>query len=347
MSMLSHDAFTLHDSHSRRSRTSPSPRARIPSPFAASSTDGKTRRSARRNSKAVLPPLESSEDDRDAQTIAERLLDMNGDAAPRSPVPSSPKPAVEVIDWEIPRKILHSSIGFATIYLYTSNGSPRTVVVVLCTALAVIAPTDMVRLRNPAFARVYERFLGFLMRESEKEMTNGVIWYLIGCGFVLSVFPLDIATVSIIILSWADTAASTFGRMLGRRTGPLPRRILGLPFAARKSLAGFMAATLTGALIAVGFWGWLAPVRPADVSWTWAHGALPSVPQGHGMSQFGLEGLALGGWLGLSIVGVVAGLVTGVAEALDLGTWDDNMTLPIITGGCLWGLMKFLGLFRA
>lgn len=105
------------------------------------------------------------------------------------------------IDWEIPRKVLHSSIGayhptfqlsclshilhftasfsltrsrllflpgFFTAYLYVSQSSSRTVVLVLWTALAVIVPADLLRLRYPRFERVYERFLGFLMRDSEK-----------------------------------------------------------------------------------------------------------------------------------------------------------------------------------
>ena len=121
-------------------------------------------------------------------------------------------------------------------------------------------------------------------------------------------------------LSWADTSASTFGRLWGRKTMALPRSVLGLPFAPRKSLAGFIAASITGALTAVAFWGWFAPsVNRPEVSWTWVDGfsASPaagddifdSVKQGRGSPNFG-------GWIGLGIIGVVAGLVSGVAEAL-------------------------------
>jgi hypothetical protein len=48
------------------------------------------------------------------------------------------------------------------------DGSAERVVVALSGALAIIAPTDVVRLRVPRFARIYESVLGFLMRESEK-----------------------------------------------------------------------------------------------------------------------------------------------------------------------------------
>ncbi|THU89911.1 hypothetical protein K435DRAFT_676907 [Dendrothele bispora CBS 962.96] len=237
------------------------------------------------------------------------------------------------IDWEIPRKLLHSSIGFFTIYLYLSQGSPRNVIIVLWSSLCIIVPADILRLRSPRFEKIYERALGFLMRESEKHTTNGVIWYILGVNFALTFYPLDVATVAILILSWADTAASTIGRAWGSLTPRLPSRILGLPLAPRKSLAGFLAASFTGAAIALGFWGWLAPIRQqaSDVSWRWAEGVTLRGAQS-----------GFGGWIGLGVIALVAGLVSGVAEALDLGSLDDNLTLPIISGGCLLGFFKLL-----
>jgi diacylglycerol kinase (CTP) len=99
----------------------------------------------------------------------------------------SPKPKP---DLEIPRKLLHASIGpfcfsssvglefktdhfsmiegFYTTYLYISQNDVRTIVLVLWMALAVIVPAEILRFQSPKFERVYERCLGFLMRESEK-----------------------------------------------------------------------------------------------------------------------------------------------------------------------------------
>lgn len=244
---------------------------------------------------------------------------------------------VTKIDWEIPRKTLHSSIGFLTLYLYYSHGSPHAVVVVLTLALAIVIPADVLRLNHSGFERVYERCLGALMRESEKKSSNGVIWYMLGAIFVLYFYPLDVAVVSILILSWADTAASTIGRLWGSRTPRLPKRLLGLPLAPRKSVAGFIAGSLTGAAIVAGFWGWVAPAGNIQPAWTWTEGpvALNSASAG---------GL-LSGWTGLGLLAVVGGVISGVAEALDLGSLDDNLTLPIISGGCIWGFLKLLVFF--
>ncbi|EKM74635.1 hypothetical protein AGABI1DRAFT_116813 [Agaricus bisporus var. burnettii JB137-S8] len=262
----------------------------------------------------------------------------------------TPQPTVDAkkekkkVDWEVPRKLLHSSIGFFTLYLYVTEGDVSKVVLTLWSSLCIIVPADAFRLRWPTFERLYERLLGFLMRESEKKSTNGVIWYILGVNFALQFYPRDVATVAILILSWADTAASTIGRLYGPSSPRLPSSIpllppplsslpllchLRLPLAPRKSVAGFMAASFTGTCIAIAFWAWIAPMRFGGKELVWSF-------------EKGVTGTGtLSGWLGLSIVGLVAGLISGVAEAMDLGSLDDNLTLPIVSGGCILGFLKF------
>ncbi|KAI0299391.1 hypothetical protein B0F90DRAFT_1728335 [Multifurca ochricompacta] len=248
--------------------------------------------------------------------------------------------------------------GFITLYLYASRGSPGRVIGALSGALLIIVPADILRLSYPPFERTYEKVLGFLMRESEKKHSNGVIWYIAGVVFVLALYPLDVAVISIMILSWADTAASTFGRLWGSRTPPLPPRVpfLGLPLAPRKSLAGFIAASITGAAIVFLFWSWLVPtVEGVNPAWDWKNGVvgpgLDTSSLGQSvraiLRQIGFQGSSTGGWVGLAIVSVVSGLVTGIAEALDLGNLDDNLTLPILSGGCIWGFLKLFSWFSS
>ncbi|KAI0759393.1 hypothetical protein BD413DRAFT_597749 [Trametes elegans] len=380
MTLPANDAFTLglpHDPARLGLRSSSkipfvsSPKARSPSvslrkrhsPTRQMSVDPQNSSS----SSSPHSPSANGDPNPSANGSSLRQRKMPGSSSPSAPALArsvrQDKPARPPVDWEIPRKTLHSSIGFLTLYLYISNGNPRTVVYALTLALAVIVPADILRLRSTRFERWFERCVGFLMRECEKKSTNGVIWYIIGVIFVLAVYPLDIATVAILILSWADTAASTIGRLLGPYTAPLPRSIPLLPFipfarlplAPRKSLAGFIAGSLTGAAIAVGFWGWFSSARDAELAFRLPAGllevaqdALPAhaaelVRRGVGLVQ--ASELPLGRWIGLGTLGTVCGLISGTAEALDLGSLDDNLTLPIISGGCLWGFFKVLEYF--
>lgn len=124
-------------------------------------------------------------------------------------------------------------------------------------------------------------------------------------------------------LSWADTAASTFGRLWGRYTPPLPSHILGLPLAPRKSLAGFIAAAVTGAAIVFSFWTWMG--EGVDVpSWSWEQGVIGagvddsivgSTTRGW-LREQGFAGVKTGGWVGLAVVSIASGLATAVAESM-------------------------------
>lgn len=368
MTIPPNDAFTL-TSHSdstpslRRSRSrsltrSPSPK--ISFTTSQHTANGDTKRRTSRRQRKTSGFVSDSVKLADVDEALERALNgyghANGIAAHDKTI--APTAQAKKIDWEIPRKALHSSIGFVTLYLYASHGSPERVVVVLSSALLIIVPADILRLNYPPFERSYEKVVGFLMRESEKKQTNGVIWYILGVVFVLSQYPLDVALMSVMILSWADTAASTFGRLWGRHTPPLPSRvpILGLPLAPRKSLAGFLAASITGAAIVFSLWSWLVPaVGGAEPAWDWTRGVSgPGVdhsPIGQSVKAVlrdaGISGLPTGGWMGLAVISIVSGVVTGIAEALDLGNLDDNLTLPILSGGCIWGLLKLFSWFSS
>ena len=101
--------------------------------------------------------------------------------------------------------------------------------------------------------------------------------------------------------------------------------IIGLPLAPRKSLAGFLAASITGAAIVFSFWSWLVPaVGGVEPAWDWTHGVSgPGVdhsPLGQSVKAVlrdaGFSGLPTGGWAGLAVVSIISGLVTGIAEAL-------------------------------
>ncbi|KAF2796942.1 hypothetical protein K505DRAFT_358839 [Melanomma pulvis-pyrius CBS 109.77] len=237
---------------------------------------------------------------------------------------------------EIPRKILHISIGFLTIFLYCTGRQPDQIHPVLLTLLIPIAATDVIRHRYYSVNRFYIRCLGALMRESEVDGWNGVISYLLGAWIVLRFCPKDLGVMSVLLLSWCDTAASTFGRLWGHRTWRVRRG---------KSLAGTIAAYITGIITAALFWGWLAPFMSdvQDQKPFAFQGVLALPPKARDILGLSFAQASITGYLALGAMSVWAGFVASTSEAIDLFGWDDNLTIPVLCGAGLWGFLKVFG----
>ncbi|KUJ15308.1 cytidylyltransferase [Mollisia scopiformis] len=239
---------------------------------------------------------------------------------------------------EVPRKLLHVSIGFFTTWLYVSGAQTTTIAPYLMSALAPITAVDFARHRYASFNRLYVRVLGALMRETEYAGWNGVIWYLLGVWIVLSFFPKDVAIMGVLLLSWCDTAASTFGRAYGRYT---PRIRKG------KSLAGSLGAFVVGVLTAVFFWGWLAPRTSPyadDINFPFMFTGTLSLPA----PLRDLIGItkaqgSISGGLALGIMSLWTGFAASASELVDLFGWDDNLTIPVLSGMGMWGFLKIFG----
>lgn len=236
---------------------------------------------------------------------------------------------------EVPRKVLHVSIGFLVIWLYVTGTQTRAVAPWLMAALIPITTVDWLRHRYASFNRFYVKVLGALMRESEYSGWNGVIFYLLGTWLVLYSFPKDVAIMSVLLLSWCDTAASTFGRLWGRYTPRLRRG---------KSLAGSAAAFLVGVATSYFFYGWLVPTIgpfPGDEDFMFK-GALTlpsSVTDALGLSaKTGITGA-----LALGAMSIWSGFVASASEVVDIFGWDDNLTIPVLSGIGIWGFLKIFG----
>ncbi|KAF7960735.1 hypothetical protein EAE96_000408 [Botrytis aclada] len=239
---------------------------------------------------------------------------------------------------EIPRKVLHVSIGFFTIWLYISGVQTNAITPYLMGALIPIATVDYVRHNYPAFNGLYVRLLGAFMRETEYDGWNGVIWYLLGAWIVLGFFPKDVGVMGILLLSWCDTAASTFGRAYGRYTPRLRRG---------KSLAGSLAAFAVGVVTAAVFWGWLAPRTgpfPDDLDWPFMFSGDLILPAGI-RDLIGLNEAqsVISGGLALGIMSVWTGFTAAASEVVDIFGWDDNLTIPVLSGIGMWGFLKTFG----
>ena len=206
------------------------------------------------------------------------------------------------------------------------------------TALIPIATLDYLRHTYPSLNRLYVRIVGALMRETEYEGWNGVIWYLLGAWVVLGFFPKDVGVMGVLLLSWCDTAASTVGRAYGRYTPRIRRG---------KSLAGSLAAFIVGVATAAAFWGWLAPRTGPfadDIDWPFMFQGTLGLPE-KVQGMLGLsEGQArIGGPVALGLVSLWTGFAASASEVVDLFGWDDNLTIPVLSGIGIWGFLKVFG----
>ncbi|KIW93994.1 uncharacterized protein Z519_05309 [Cladophialophora bantiana CBS 173.52] len=239
---------------------------------------------------------------------------------------------------EIPRKVLHVSIGFFTLRLYMRGVQTWAITPWLLGALAIIAPTDVLRHHSERFNRFYISVLGALMRETEVDGYNGVIWYLVGAYVALRFFPKDIGVMSILLLSWCDTAASTFGRLYGRYTIRLRKG---------KSLAGSLAAFVIGVLVALFFWGYLAPrTGPFDddpIEPYMFQNRLTLPTQVKELLGWGPDQGVIVGEAALAVMSICTGLIASISELIDLWGWDDNLTIPLLSSAGLWLFLRAFG----
>ncbi|KAG6284781.1 hypothetical protein E4U46_006658 [Claviceps purpurea] len=237
---------------------------------------------------------------------------------------------------EVPRKVLHVSIGAFVVWLYMTGARTDAVAPYLMAGLIPIALTDFLRHRYSSVNGFYVRCLGALMRESEYTGYNGVIWYLLGTWTVLYFLPKDVAAVSVLLLSWCDTAASTFGRLWGRYTPRLGRG---------KSLAGSSAAFLVGVAASFFWYGWLVPTfgpMPGDEDFMFRGTlSLPSTARfALGVSE---SAATVSGALAVAVLSLWNGFAASASEAVDLFGWDDNLTIPVLSGIGIWGFLKVFG----
>ncbi|KAI5964624.1 DGK1 [Candida pseudojiufengensis] len=213
---------------------------------------------------------------------------------------------------EIPRKVFHSSIGILTLWLYTKGTTIPQLFAPLLTAFVLVLANDLIRLHNPEINKFITSKMWFIIRENEKESYNGVLFYLAGVLIVLYLYPKDISVLSILLLSWADTAASTVGRQFGKYTPKIGKN---------KSLAGSLGSFFVGILSSYLWYGCLIPNypvnKPGEIFWSPNHS-----------------------FLNIHILSLIVGVVASVSEFIDLWGLDDNFTIPVLSGTCLYWITK-------
>ena len=241
---------------------------------------------------------------------------------------------------EVPRKFLHVSIGFITILLYFRGWQADQIHPTLLYLLIPIFSVDFIRFRWDRFNRFYIWCLGGFMREKEAhDQYNGVISYLAGLWVALRFCRKDVGAMSVLLLSWCDTAASTFGRLWGKYT-PRVRR--------GKSLAGTLAAFTVGVATSALFWGLIAPLSDPELN-TGANrfafqGLLTLPTPTREWLGLDLKQATIDGPLAITVMSIASGFVASVSEAIDVFHLDDNLTIPVFCG---IGLGAFLWAFGA
>lgn len=213
---------------------------------------------------------------------------------------------------EIPRKVFHSVNGLVAIYFYVGGFQRQQLVVPLWFLFVGTFVNEVIRLHFPAANKRILPYVKWLMRESEVDHWNGIVFFLLGVALITTFTDKDIALMATCLLSWADTAASTFGRAYGKYTPQLSRG---------KSMAGAMASAVTGTLVCYGVYGYLVPrfeyQSPGPLAWT------PELSK-----------------MNLHVFAVATGLVSSISEAIDLAGIDDNLTIPVLSAMFLTGLIR-------
>ncbi|GEQ68085.1 hypothetical protein JCM33374_g1751 [Metschnikowia sp. JCM 33374] len=273
-------------------------------------------------------------DDLDAESLRRNVtlvddsciaLKEEDKASEQSPKTTAESPKVEtaakkiqqfLLKHEIPRKVFHSLQGVVTLYLYTCGFSQYQIAWPLWGIFFSTSIFELVRLNVPAVNRAVLPWVKYFIRTRETNSCNGIVFYLAGVSLVLTFAAKDIAVTCILLLSWADTAASTVGRAYGRYTPQVARG---------KSLAGSLASFSTGVFVCYLFYGHFVPVygggSPGFNAWS---------PQtSH---------------LNLHVYALAMGLVASVSEAIDVAGIDDNFTIPVLSSVFLSGLVR---VFRA
>jgi len=120
---------------------------------------------------------------------------------------------------ELARKALH--LVFAAVPLSLTAGVPRLWVITVLTAmLTVAALIEGARERVPAFAAMFTRAVGPLLRDAERQRVTGATWLILVCLAATWVLPVSGA----IAVTWAaavgDASAALVGIPLGGRLIP-------------------------------------------------------------------------------------------------------------------------------
>lgn len=120
-------------------------------------------------------------------------------------------------DLHILRKLWHMSSGSLVLYIYLRSEESKYVMAHICLAIALGGfAVDLVRKKHRGLNAMVLKFMGPLMRRSEREGMSGLPFYAFGCALSLYFYQENLAIISIMFLIFADPISSFFGVLYGK-----------------------------------------------------------------------------------------------------------------------------------
>jgi dolichol kinase len=142
---------------------------------------------------------------------------------------------------EVVRKLFHlTNLAIPLIYFFIPKS---TALIILIPLTAAFIAVDILRYYHEPTARLFYRFFGLMLRQSERDNSNkrlnGATYVLISATICIIIFPKLFAVTGLVTLTFADGAAALVGRRYGR-----------IRFF-NKSLEGSLAFFATACLVAL------------------------------------------------------------------------------------------------
>jgi len=119
---------------------------------------------------------------------------------------------------EVVRKAIHlSSLSIPIVYYFVSRETALSILIPLALAFGL---SDIARLLHPPTGRLYERYIGFLLRRHERNdrgrHLNGATYVLLSATLCVFLFPKVIVITAFAIMIVSDTSAALIGRKFGK-----------------------------------------------------------------------------------------------------------------------------------
>lgn len=199
------------------------------------------------------------------------------------------------------RKFWHLMAGLFFVYLYTMRIDQKQMLRFLLVLNGLYLFGEFIRFQLPKLNRFGVKMFKAVLRETEVYCVHSGVYFALSCLFAVAVFPKRIAVLSILFLAIGDPIASFTGILWGGKFYKTKRGLF-----KDKSLEGSIACFLVSAIA-----GFVI------------------------LSTWGIDSLSK-----KMTISVLCAISAAVSEALPT-PFDDNLSIPILSGICSWLLFLF------